>query len=94
MHTAALDEVERRGADPVLMAWLRSGVKASCPKIAGSGMDGRGHQGSTPTPEGFTPGLRATHCDKWNAPFMHGSVGSRAKLTNTDLELVVAVAPR
>ncbi len=42
----------------------------------------------------FAPGLRATHCDKWNAPFMHGSVESRAKLTNTDLEFVVAVAPR
>ena len=32
LHAQAVDEVERRGADPALMAWLRSGGAAAWPK--------------------------------------------------------------
>ena len=34
LHAAAVDEIERRGTDPVLMAWLRSGGEAAFPADA------------------------------------------------------------
>ena len=34
LHAAAIDEIERRGTDPALMAWLRSGGEAPFPADA------------------------------------------------------------
>ena len=48
LHAAAVDEIERRGTDPALMAWLRSGGEAAFPAEAN-------YWDGFPGPEGYRP---------------------------------------
>ena len=48
LHAAAVDEIERRGTDPALMAWLRSGGEDAFPTEAN-------YWDGFPGPEGYRP---------------------------------------